>query len=222
MFGARGGSRTHTPLRALAPEASESTNSTTRAFGSGALLFSARCILPQGVRNVNCFFKKKRKIFHLVKTGKKSVPTAVCAVRITEVQTLAGVRSRRHEKMKFLFDGGMYVGENTTRSANVRAQRVRCGRPQTTRNSGAAAVAKQKSPQRFALWGLCTCSGEISRRSRPAWSCPNRHRPADRVPALWQWSARRRAHRTRCSRAAGDRGGTGAAGTSRCRVPRPD
>ena len=30
-FGARGGSRTRTPLRALAPEASESTNSTTRA-----------------------------------------------------------------------------------------------------------------------------------------------------------------------------------------------
>ncbi len=29
--GARGGSRTRTPLRALAPEASESTNSTTRA-----------------------------------------------------------------------------------------------------------------------------------------------------------------------------------------------
>ena len=31
LFGARGGSRTRTPLRALAPEASESTNSTTRA-----------------------------------------------------------------------------------------------------------------------------------------------------------------------------------------------
>ena len=31
--GARGGSRTRTPLRALAPEASESTNSTTRASG---------------------------------------------------------------------------------------------------------------------------------------------------------------------------------------------
>ena len=30
--GARGGSRTRTPLRALAPEASESTNSTTRAW----------------------------------------------------------------------------------------------------------------------------------------------------------------------------------------------
>ena len=32
LYGARGGSRTRTPLRALAPEASESTNSTTRAF----------------------------------------------------------------------------------------------------------------------------------------------------------------------------------------------
>ena len=31
LHGARGGSRTRTPLRALAPEASESTNSTTRA-----------------------------------------------------------------------------------------------------------------------------------------------------------------------------------------------
>ena len=33
VLGARGGSRTRTPLRALAPEASESTNSTTRALG---------------------------------------------------------------------------------------------------------------------------------------------------------------------------------------------
>ena len=33
FVGARGGSRTRTPLRALAPEASESTNSTTRASG---------------------------------------------------------------------------------------------------------------------------------------------------------------------------------------------
>ena len=32
--GARGGSRTRTPLRAPAPEAGESTNSTTRASGS--------------------------------------------------------------------------------------------------------------------------------------------------------------------------------------------
>ncbi len=31
LDGARGGSRTRTPERALAPEASESTNSTTRA-----------------------------------------------------------------------------------------------------------------------------------------------------------------------------------------------
>ena len=35
LFGARGGSRTRTPLRALAPEASESTNSTTPADMSG-------------------------------------------------------------------------------------------------------------------------------------------------------------------------------------------
>ena len=34
QVGARGGSRTRTPLRALAPEASESTNSTTRACGT--------------------------------------------------------------------------------------------------------------------------------------------------------------------------------------------
>ena len=34
VFGARGGSRTRTPLRALAPEASESTNSTTRAYSA--------------------------------------------------------------------------------------------------------------------------------------------------------------------------------------------
>ena len=38
LFGARGGSRTRTPLRALAPEASESTNSTTRANGEAERL----------------------------------------------------------------------------------------------------------------------------------------------------------------------------------------
>ena len=34
QHGARGGTRTHTSLRTLAPEASESTNSTTRASGA--------------------------------------------------------------------------------------------------------------------------------------------------------------------------------------------
>ena len=38
LHGARGGSRTRTPLRALAPEASESTNSTTRASFSCAVV----------------------------------------------------------------------------------------------------------------------------------------------------------------------------------------
>ena len=41
-FGARGGSRTRTPLRALAPEASESTNSTTRASGAVLMYRSER------------------------------------------------------------------------------------------------------------------------------------------------------------------------------------
>ena len=40
--GARGGSRTRTPLRALAPEASESTNSTTRASGAVLMYRSER------------------------------------------------------------------------------------------------------------------------------------------------------------------------------------
>ena len=147
--GARGGSRTRTPLRALAPEASESTNSTTRAFGSGALLLSARCILPQGILDVNSFLAKKRKIF------------------------------RRAEQ-----------GEN-------------------------------QPPQRFALWGLAYCSGRISPQRRPAFRCPVLRRTAGREPALWRWSSRRRAHRTRCSGAAGDHAGSCAAGTSRCRGRRP-
>ncbi len=29
-----------------------------------------------------------------------------------------------------IFSGGVYVGENSSRLANVRAQRVRCGEPQ--------------------------------------------------------------------------------------------
>ena len=67
FFGARGGSRTHTPLRALAPEASESTNSTTRAFGSGVPLGTSD-ILPLPPGFVNTFFRKMRKIF----PGKKT------------------------------------------------------------------------------------------------------------------------------------------------------
>ena len=58
--GARGGSRTRTPFRALAPEASESTNSTTRAIKwCGSQLpdhRGARCILPLSPTNVNIFF----------------------------------------------------------------------------------------------------------------------------------------------------------------------
>ena len=68
LFGARGGSRTRTPLRALAPEASESTNSTTRASG---LALNARHIIPRLSSVVNSFFARfygKLLYFHL--TGK--------------------------------------------------------------------------------------------------------------------------------------------------------
>lgn len=66
--GARGGSRTRTPLRALAPEASESTNSTTRASG---LALNARHMIPRLSSVVNSFFARfygKLLYFHL--TGK--------------------------------------------------------------------------------------------------------------------------------------------------------
>ena len=53
--GARGGSRTRTPLRALAPEASESTNSTTRAWSGMHGLFSAWDMLPHPPSRVNTF-----------------------------------------------------------------------------------------------------------------------------------------------------------------------
>ena len=47
---------TRTPLRALAPEASESTNSTTRA--SGVSLVATRDMLPWCSLFVNTFFQK--------------------------------------------------------------------------------------------------------------------------------------------------------------------
>ena len=63
-FGARGGSRTRTPLRALAPEASESTNSTTRASGWRlTVLLSASDMLPLGKEFVNTFFLLDKKVF---------------------------------------------------------------------------------------------------------------------------------------------------------------
>ena len=40
------------------------------------------------------------------------------------------IPAREPEENEIIFRGGMYVGKNTTRSANVRAQRVRCSRPQ--------------------------------------------------------------------------------------------
>jgi hypothetical protein len=33
----------------------------------------------------------------------------------------------RRNKLQAIFSGGVYVGKNTSRPANVRAQRVRCG-----------------------------------------------------------------------------------------------
>ena len=69
--GARGGSRTRTPLRALAPEASESTNSTTRA--SGVSLVVTRDILPWVSLFVNRYFQKNDDFFRLTKR-------VVCAI----------------------------------------------------------------------------------------------------------------------------------------------
>ena len=59
-FGARGGTRTHTSLRTLAPEASESTNSTTRAYSVCAL--SARDMIAHCRRVVNSFFADLRNL----------------------------------------------------------------------------------------------------------------------------------------------------------------
>ena len=52
-------------------------------------------------------------------------------------------------RVSFIFSGGVYVGENTSRLANVRAQRVRCGEPQPfqtrAQRSGSRLRACQKS-----------------------------------------------------------------------------
>ena len=82
ITGARGGSRTRTPLRALAPEASESTNSTTRAFGWHS--FSARLILPQLSSAVNTF----RKNFFLLSPFEDGTgDLALCVVQWTGALT---------------------------------------------------------------------------------------------------------------------------------------
>ena len=62
-FGARGGSRTRTSLRTLAPEASESTNSTTRASVNLSLSFSAGLILAHPFPFVNNFFHFLQNFF---------------------------------------------------------------------------------------------------------------------------------------------------------------
>ena len=61
--GARGGSRTRTPLRALAPEASESTNSTTRAWSGMHCLLSAWDMLPHPPSCVNTFLSLPTDFF---------------------------------------------------------------------------------------------------------------------------------------------------------------
>ena len=72
FFGARGGSRTRTPLRALAPEASESTNSTTRA---SIIQFAEPVALKQDVSYHNRgqvstgFFKFFKKVLHRGRCG---------------------------------------------------------------------------------------------------------------------------------------------------------
>ena len=82
--------------------------------------------------------------------------------------------------------------------------------------------AKNHSPQRFALWGVCINREAISPQNRPACRCPDRCRSAGNGPAPWRWSARRREHQTRYLEAAGDHEETGAAGTNRCRDRHPD
>ena len=73
--GARGGSRTRTPLRALAPEASESTNSTTRAKGWGGAV-SAQVIYYHAPDELSTPFSSKFRIVflkYLWKIGGQSV-----------------------------------------------------------------------------------------------------------------------------------------------------
>ena len=64
FLGARGGSRTRTPLRALAPEASESTNSTTRA--SGFVFRRTKVMIPLYFTFVNTFLLLTKNFFRLI------------------------------------------------------------------------------------------------------------------------------------------------------------
>ena len=61
-FGARGGSRTRTPLRAPAPEAGESTNSTTRASGVSPFVQRQAVYYHAGWNVSTPFFEKTKKV----------------------------------------------------------------------------------------------------------------------------------------------------------------
>ena len=70
--GARGGSRTRTSLRTLAPEASESTNSTTRA---SFMALNARHNIAQTGADVNPFFSV---FFMMLPVDESSLPFCDC------------------------------------------------------------------------------------------------------------------------------------------------
>ena len=88
--GARGGSRTRTPLRALAPEASESTNSTTRANGPS---FSQRKAYDntanRGCQQFFSLLTKKGRDAIIGSAGGKSAPKTKYADVLELVDWLA-------------------------------------------------------------------------------------------------------------------------------------
>ena len=55
-------------------------------------------------------------------------------------------------KVLTIFSGGVYVGENTSRLANVRAKRVRCGEPQPLQTRAQRSGSRLSVCQKILFW----------------------------------------------------------------------
>ena len=60
-------------------------------------------------------------------------------------------------KVQSIFAGGVYVGKNTSRLANVRAKRVRCGEPQPFQTTAQRSGSRLRACQKFFFDKLRLC-----------------------------------------------------------------
>ena len=82
-------------------------------------------------------------------------PAPPCTARR---KSLAEFAPAGANKVQNIFAGGVYVGKNTSRLANVRAKRVRCGEPQPLQTRAQRSGSRLRACQKYFFDTLCGAS----------------------------------------------------------------